>query len=44
VTGLTLEAARRRTEDVLDDLRRGVDPKQKLSPRGLPSNSKNRYC
>jgi integrase len=29
VSGLTLEAARRRAEDALDDLRRGVDPKQK---------------
>jgi integrase len=29
VTGLTLDAARRRAEDALDDLRRGVDPKQK---------------
>jgi len=29
VSGLTLDAARRRAEDALDDLRRGVDPKQK---------------
>ncbi|WP_316205926.1 integrase family protein [Bradyrhizobium sp. SZCCHNR3058] len=29
VTGLTLEEARRRAEDVLDDLRRGLDPKKK---------------
>src|SRR5262245_33564349 len=29
VSGLKLEAARRRAEDVLDDLRRGIDPKKK---------------
>jgi integrase len=29
VSGLTLDEARRRAEDALDDLRRGVDPKQK---------------
>jgi len=29
VSGLALDAARRRAEDALDDLRRGVDPKQK---------------
>jgi len=29
VSGLKLDAARRRAEDALDDLRRGLDPKQK---------------
>jgi hypothetical protein len=29
VSGLTLEAARRRAEDALDDMRRGIDPKKK---------------
>jgi integrase len=35
VTGLTLEVARRRAEDALDDLRRGVDPKQKSKTYSL---------
>jgi integrase len=29
VSGLTLDVARRRAEDALDDLRRGIDPKKK---------------
>ena len=29
VSGLALDAAKKRAEDVLDDLRRGIDPKQK---------------
>jgi hypothetical protein len=30
VSGLALDEARKRAEDILDDLRRGIDPKQKL--------------
>lgn len=37
VGGLALDAARRRAEDVLDDLRRGIDPKSKSKTYTLQS-------